>query len=100
MLPQHELTFANHVHQFDASQGGLRCLKRLETQHRPGERFDRAMVLLHDIVEVVDLPDRDRNFPFRIQLLKCRLVGAALVHRHRVGGIGVPHRFLEEALGC
>ena len=34
---QHELTFANHVHQFDASQDAFGCLKGLEVEHRFGD---------------------------------------------------------------
>lgn len=57
------------------------------------------MVLLDDIIEILGLPDLDRDFSFRIQLVKCSLVGATLVHCHRVRHSVVPHGFLEEAPG-
>jgi hypothetical protein len=48
---QYELAFANHMHQFDAGQ-------------------DRAVILLDNVVEIFDLPNRDRNFAFLVQLLQ------------------------------
>ena len=72
----HELAFANHVHEFDAGQDCLRRAKRLEAEHRPGDAFDGTMILLHDIVEVFHLPDLDRDFSLRIQLVErwfCRI---------------------------
>ena len=71
----HELVFANHVHELNASEDGLRRSKRFETQHRLGDAFDRAMILLDDVVEVFNQPNGDGCF------LR-RLVGCALVHRH------------------
>jgi hypothetical protein len=57
---------ANQVHELDASQDRLRRPKRFEAEHRPGKAFDCAVILLHDVVKVFDLPDRDRDFPFPI----------------------------------
>ena len=52
---QHELTFANHVHQFDAGQYTFGGLKGLEVEPLAGDPFDCAMVLFHDVVQVFDL---------------------------------------------
>ena len=93
----HELAFANHVHEFDASQDGLRRPERFKPKHRPGDALDGTMILLDDIVEILDLPDLDRDVSLRIQLVERSLVGAALVHRHRTGDFTVPHRFVEKA---
>jgi len=40
------LTFADHVHEFDADQDAPGRLKRFETGHRPCHPFDGAMILL------------------------------------------------------
>jgi hypothetical protein len=48
---QHELAFANHMHQFDAGQDRARRSKRFETEHRPRDAFDRAVILLDNVVE-------------------------------------------------
>ena len=59
----------------------------------------RTVILHHDIVEVFDLPDLDRDFSLRIQLVERCLVGAALVHRHRARNLAVLHGLVEEAPG-
>ena len=56
------LAFANHVHEFDAGKDCLRRAKRLEAEHRPGDAFDGTVILLHNIVEVFDLPNLDQDF--------------------------------------
>ena len=40
----------NHVHELNASEDGLRRSKRFGTQHRLGDAFDRAMILLDDVL--------------------------------------------------
>jgi hypothetical protein len=94
---QHELAFANHMHQFDAGQDRAGRSKRLETEHRPRDAFDRAVILLDNVVEVFDLPNPDRYVAFLVQLLQRCLVGAALVHRYLVRHSVVPYGLLEEA---
>ena len=37
---QHELAFANHMHQFDAGQDRARRSKRFEAEHWPRDAFD------------------------------------------------------------
>jgi hypothetical protein len=73
--------------------------KRFEAQHRPRDTFDRAVILLDNVVEIFDLPNRDRYFAFLVQLLHRCLVGAALVHRYLVGHSVVPYGLLEKAPG-
>jgi hypothetical protein len=94
-----ELAVANHVHEFDASQNHARRSKRLETEHWLGDAFDGTMNLLHDIVEILDLPDLDRDVPFYIQPVERSLVGAAFIHCHSVRDLVVLHRLVEEAPG-
>ena len=88
------------MHKFDAGQNCSRRAKRFEAEHRPGKVFDGTVTLLHDIVEVFHLPDLDRDFSLRIQLVKRCHVSAALVHRHGVGNLVVPYGLVEEAPGC
>jgi hypothetical protein len=47
------LTFADHVHEFDATQDILGGAKGLEGEHGAGEPLDRSMILLDDVVEVL-----------------------------------------------
>lgn len=70
--------------------------KQLETKHRPGDGCDDTMIVLHDI-EVFDLPDFDRDFSLRIQLVERCLVGPALIDCHRVRHLVVRHGLVEEA---
>ena len=39
--------------QLDSADGGRGVLELLESQHRPGPRLDVAVILLHDIVEIL-----------------------------------------------
>lgn len=96
---QHELAFTNHMHQFDAGQDRVRCAKRFETEHRPRDAFDRAVILLDNVVKVLDLPNRNWDFAFHVQLLQRCLVSATLVHYYLVRHCVVPHGLLEETLG-
>ena len=68
----------NHVHEFDSREDCLRRAKRLGAKDRPGDAFDGLMILLHGIVEVLALPDIEKNFSLRIHLVKCRLISGHL----------------------
>ena len=54
-----ELTFADHVHRLDARNECASAAKCLEPQHGPHDAFDRPVVLLDDVVEVLDLTHLD-----------------------------------------
>jgi hypothetical protein len=73
-----------------------------KTEHRLREAFDRAVILLDNVIGVFDLPDRDRCIPFLVQLLQRCLVGAALVHRYLVQHCFLPYgRFCRvKRSGC
>ena len=49
-LLDHQLSFLDHVHEFDPDQRVLSRRKRLEPQHEPGHPLYTSMILLHDIV--------------------------------------------------
>ena len=53
------LSFANHVHGLLSLQGALCTLERKEAQPRLDSSFDQTMVLLHQVIEIVDLPEFD-----------------------------------------
>jgi hypothetical protein len=48
-----ELVFPNLLCKLNAADGYRRCLESLEPEHRPNPLFDAAMVLLHNIVQVL-----------------------------------------------
>lgn len=56
----HELAHADHVHELNASEYVGGRAERHGAKHRPGQAFNRAMVLLDDVVEVLDLTYSDR----------------------------------------
>jgi len=47
------------VHDLDAGDGDRGRPEVLEAEHRPGHPFDRPMVLLDEVIEVLDLADLD-----------------------------------------
>ena len=57
----HHLTFADHVHEFNASKNIFGCFKRLGSQRGFGDSFDGTMILFDDIVEAFDLSHHDFN---------------------------------------
>jgi hypothetical protein len=43
------------VHEFDTGERPLGCIERFEPQHRPCHAFYSSMILLHNIIEILDL---------------------------------------------
>jgi hypothetical protein len=48
-----ELLFPNLLYKLNAADGCRRCLESLEPEHRPSPLFDSAMILLHNVVQVL-----------------------------------------------
>ena len=48
-----KLAFANHIHGFDAGNDDASTAKGFESKQGPRDAFNRAMVLLDDIVQVL-----------------------------------------------
>jgi hypothetical protein len=71
----YQLSFLDHVHHFDPCQGTLCSPKRFEPEHGPGDPFDCAVVLFHDVVEMFDLTDFDRQLVLRVAALNGGGVG-------------------------
>jgi hypothetical protein len=49
-LLDHQLSFLDHVHEFNADQGVLGCIERFEPQHRPCHPLDCSMILLNGMI--------------------------------------------------
>ena len=90
------------MHQINAGQDRASRSKRFEAEHRPRDAFDRAVILLDNVVEIFDFLDLDRYLAFLVQLLQRCLASAALVHRYLIRHSVVPYGLLEEAprSGC
>ena len=74
----HELVFANNVHEFAPCQDCLRRVKRLEAEHRPDDAIDGTVIPPHEIVEVFDWPDFDREFSLRLSCSSAALLALLL----------------------
>ena len=94
-----KLPFAQHVHEFNAGEGGLRGVQRFEPSHRPRHSFHAAVILLHDIIAILGLADDDRGAVFGLIALEGRFVGRAPINgdflRHAVAA----DRLLENPQG-
>jgi hypothetical protein len=64
------------VHQFDAGQNTSGGAERFKSKHWFGDSFDRTMVLLDDVVEVLDLPNDDWYFPVWVRRTMAELFSA------------------------
>ena len=88
----HELSFSNHVHEFDASQDAFGALKWLEVEHR--DSF-HCPVFLDDVVQVFDLSHDDRRLASAIDLIP----GVRLCLRNTFSSKGrnrIAQRLIEE----
>ena|SRR5262245_50013751 len=70
---------ANGMHDLNPRNRTPGRPKRLEASHRPHLAFHRAMVLLHEIVEILALPDGDAGLVGPIVTLNRRGVAATLI---------------------
>ena len=80
-----ELVLADHVGYFDACDGGRGGMECFEAHHWFGDPFDKAVVLLKDIIDVFYLPDFDNitcsgEFQEGVNRLKASQIGAAFVN--------------------
>ena len=53
------LFFSKHMVQLNSSQGRICRMKGFEALHRLGNFFNKPMILLHNIIEVFNLANRD-----------------------------------------
>ncbi len=94
-----ELALANHMHHLDPRQCALSGPERLEAQHRPGEPLDRAMILFHDIIQILGLTDLNGCLLLGVVALDRRLIGAALIDRDLRRCPLIPDRLAQKAQG-
>src|ERR1019366_2061054 len=92
------LPFADHVHKLDATQNDPRTTEVLEALYRARDAFDRAMVLLDNVVEVFALSDHDLGALLPIVVLDSGVVRAALVDVDDLGKAVVLDGARKEAL--
>jgi len=78
------LAFLDPMHEFDALQGDPGRAKGFEPEHRPDDTFDKSMILLNPIVQVLDLATLDLLTGFLLEYLDGCGIGAALVDRDLV----------------
>lgn len=87
------------MHQLNAAEQDARTSELLQSNHWPRAAFDRAMILLHNIVEVLHLTDLDLLLAPGVDVVQCRQVRSASVDRHCPGLAVVPDRFLKVTPG-
>jgi hypothetical protein len=74
---------------------------RSEAEHRPGQLFDRTMILLDDVVQVSALAQIDRRFMVSILATDGCRVRAAFVDCNRLGlAAQIDHPLEEAARRC
>jgi len=84
-----KLALPDHMRCFNAVDSGLGGMEGLEAHHGAGDLFDKSVVLLDDVVQVLhlqyfDKPDPARNQQQEVDVFESRIVGATLVHDHLV----------------
>ncbi len=99
------IAFTDHMRHFDSCEWGCSGMKCFETHHWLGDPFDKAVVLLKDIIEIFDLPDFNDStcsgeFQDRIYGLQASQIGAAFVNDNPLGSAVSCNGFLEEAPRC
>jgi hypothetical protein len=82
VYPLH-LPFPHDVHHLIALERPPRCLEGKEAHTKFDEPFDEAVILLHDVVEVLHSPQFTvlRKIPLCFQLLEGFWIGCVFVHR-------------------
>ena len=91
--------FLDHVHEFDALQGGPGRTEGLEPQHGADDPFHGPVVLFYPVVEVLDRAHLDLGTGFFLERVKGRRVGPALVDGDLLRETLLSNGFLEEAPG-
>src|SRR5262249_13303956 len=96
-LLDYQLPFLDHVHELNPHQGVLGCLERFEPQHRPCHPLDTSMILLHNVVEILNLADGDRGAVLGIVALDSGFIGRTPVDGDLLRHAMAADRFLEKA---
>ena len=75
------------------------CRKRFEPEHGTRDPFDRSMVLLNNVVEILDLADFDRGAVLLIVALDGRFIGRTPVDGDLLRHAVAADRLGQESLG-
>ena len=94
-----ELPLFDHVHRLNGVEDDACATKNLKFQHRPNDPLDRAMILLHRIVEIFDLAQLDVAARVILNALDYRRVRAALADGNFLGHTMKTDRTFQKATG-
>ena len=67
------------MHDFNSSEDDTCTSEIFESEHRPRSSFDRSMILLNDVVEILALSDHNLRAILPIVILKSGFICAALI---------------------
>ena len=68
------------MHDLDTGEQDSGAAKRLESEHRPGDAFDSAVVLLNEVVQVLRLAHLDGQAAVSLDARdRCRICAALLI---------------------
>ena len=84
------------MHELDALQGYSGWTEGFETQHRSNDTLDGSVILLDEIVQLLDLADRDGLAGLFDERHEGGGMGAAFIDRDLLRETLLPHRLLEE----
>ncbi len=73
------MAFFQHAPELDACQCRLRRPERFEAQHRSDSPFDKPMILLDNIIEILTLANLDAFVFVNVVLLDAGCIGSAFV---------------------
>ncbi|CAB3775340.1 hypothetical protein LMG29542_08722 [Paraburkholderia humisilvae] len=91
------LPHTDRVHQLDAGQDDASTPEILEAHHWFDDAFAGAVILVHDVIQVLVLAYLDRCRPPGVERLECGQIGAAFIHANRVGLTVLVNRLLKVA---
>src|SRR5215510_15294072 len=74
-----KLSFAKRMHDFNASDGTARSPERFEPEHRSHHTLYGPMILLHDIIEILRLPNDNGGLVHSVVARDRRCVTATLI---------------------
>ena len=89
------LSFLDHVHELNPNERVLGCLERFKPQHGPCHPLYTSMILLHNVVEILDLADGDRGAVLGIVALDGRFIGRTPVDGDLLRHAMAADRFLD-----
>src|SRR5262252_7928925 len=93
----YHLSFLDHVHELNPNECVLSGLERFKPQHGSCHPLYASMILLHNVVEILDLTDGDRGAVLGIVALDGGFIGRTPVDGDLLRHAVAADRFLEKA---